>query len=410
MSHGMQGIPSQNSEIIEAFQKVGESERLELGAEKQTAKEAMLESMKEQTPYSKAQLKYVNKKKTASRVGRGIFTEKKEGVGTKVIEDQASAFSSRTRGELKRESLIRLREQIRPGMSKSDITEKVKDFTEQEDPFLISETLLFLQETTDGALANEVRIAKEEYEQENSREVTAARNTREVVYEQGIGEYKDIRALYYDLIRNPRANTGELFVELSKVYEIKQQETVLNCLFQSAGADLRAKGPSIEPALLSTIQSTIRSLQAIRSAYNFFDGRMGLVEKKFLAEGKRVPESLTFVKLTEQFITLCKDQYPSSIKVLNLSQNLGVEKNVTGKITVFEQMRDAVKQVSRDKIFHSIQHRDEVQNAIITALEGLEDEAALLEAEDYVVEKDWSALEDKDISLDKPQNGSINKK
>lgn len=394
MNTGMPGIPSQSSETIEAFQKVGESEHQELTAEAQTAKEAMLKGMEEQTPYSKAQLKYVDKKKTASRVGRGIFTEKKESLGSKLIEDQAEAFSSRTKGELKRESLIRLREQIRPDMSKDDIIEKVKDFTEQEDPFLVAETLEFLQETTDGALANEARKAREEYEQENKREVAAAKNTRDVVYEKGIGEFKDIRALYYDLIRNPRPNTGELFVELSKVYKIDEQEIVLDCLFQSAGADLRAKGPSIEPALLSTIQNTIRSLQAIRSAYNFFDGRMRLVEKKFVAEGQRVPDSLTFVKLTEQFITLCKDQYPSSIKVLNLASSLGVEKNVTGKITVFEQMRDAVKQVSRDKIFHSVQHRDEVQSAIIVALEELEDQAAILEGEN-VVEKDWSVVEEK---------------
>jgi type III secretion protein W len=65
---------------------------------------------------------------------------------------------------------------------------------------------------------------------------------------------------------------------------------------------------------------------------------------------------------------------------------------VTGQITLFEQMRDAVRQVSRDKIFHSIQHRDEVLEAIILALEELEDKAAMLEGEAVEENKEWEQV------------------
>lgn len=48
--------------------------------------------------------------------------------------------------------------------------------------------------------------------------------------------------------------------------------------------------------------------------------------------------------------------------------------SVLAQIYVLTQMRDNIRQVSLAKIFRSLQHRDELYNAVIEALEELEDE------------------------------------
>lgn len=57
-------------------------------------------------------------------------------------------------------------------------------------------------------------------------------------------------------------------------------------------------------------------------------------------------------------------------------------KSVVTKIILLSRFRDAVRQVSIDKIFKTAQRRDEFYMAIIEALEDLEDELEEIEEAD----------------------------
>lgn len=90
------------------------------------------------------------------------------------------------------------------------------------------------------------------------------------------------------------------------------------------------------------------------------------------------PEHLTFELMSEHFMNLVQERYPSAEKVLQIPSRLGVE-TIRGKIIVLTIFRDAVKQMSPTRIYHSLQHRDDIYMAIIEALEELEDELEELE-------------------------------
>lgn len=87
----------------------------------------------------------------------------------------------------------------------------------------------------------------------------------------------------------------------------------------------------------------------------------------------KMPAQLTPESLAQAFLELIKDRYPNADKVLKLARPLGIDGDITLQIIVFSQLRDMVRQVSRDYMFRSVQHRDDVYSALIAALEDLED-------------------------------------
>ena len=95
------------------------------------------------------------------------------------------------------------------------------------------------------------------------------------------------------------------------------------------------------------------------------------------------PPQLTYLNLADEFMKLVDDRYPSADKVLQASDRLGV-RSIEEKIIVINAFRDTVRQVALNRVYRSVQHRDEVFNAIIEALEELEDQldAALAKEEE----------------------------
>ncbi len=100
------------------------------------------------------------------------------------------------------------------------------------------------------------------------------------------------------------------------------------------------------------------------------------------------PAHVTTELITKNFMELTADRYPSSDKVLQMIARMGVAgpgaspvQEVSAKIIILSRFRDAVRQVSPTHIFRSIQHRDDVFNAVIEALEQLEDELDRLASE-----------------------------
>lgn len=85
------------------------------------------------------------------------------------------------------------------------------------------------------------------------------------------------------------------------------------------------------------------------------------------------PPQLTFENMANQFMSLADERYPSADKVLQAATRLGAQ-SIEEKIIVISIFRDAVREVAVNKIYRSIQHRDDLFNAIIEALEELEDQ------------------------------------
>lgn len=304
------------------------------------------------------------------------------------IKDEANQFERRN-PELKASTLALLREQIKPGDTKEEILKKLAEF--YPDPSLADEALEFLMETTDGELYNTVKEAKEEFNKQNGREISAGRNitlqAREAS-EKGIGSPTSLRDLYRDVTGNPRDSTS-LFEELSTKYAFKDLKKVVDFMLHSLGADMKSKGPSIPRGQLHTLFNEVRSLQAILGVYRFFRGRMGLLEKMFANEGMEMPAELSFETLAKEFMIMAAERYPNANKVLQRMVRLGIDKWIQAKISVLMQMRDAVREVAMAQIYKTLQHRDDLYLAILEALEDLEDELEeLLENDEDDEEED----------------------
>jgi type III secretion protein W len=67
-----------------------------------------------------------------------------------------------------------------------------------------------------------------------------------------------------------------------------------------------------------------------------------------------------------------QERYPSADKIMQLGTQLGLSEELLAQIIVFTQMRDAVRQVA-PKLFKSDQHRQDVLNAFIDAIEELDE-------------------------------------
>jgi type III secretion protein W len=289
------------------------------------------------------------------------------------IKDSAEQFQRRN-PELKANVLALLREAIKPGDSKEVILKKIREF--YGDVSLADEALEFLLETTEGELNVTVQEAKEDFNEEFGREITAGRNISQQARqaaEKGLGTPTSMRDLYRDVTANPR-DCSMLFEELANRYSFKELKKVVDYLLHALGADMKSKGPSIPRGFLHRLLTETRSLQAILGVYRFFKGRMRLVQSMFDKESLELPSQLTFESMAKQFMVLAAERYPSAAKVLQLAAKLGIEKYLIAKIIVFSQLRDAIREVAMNQIYKSIQHRDELYMAIIEALEDLEDE------------------------------------
>lgn len=377
--------------VIQEMQQTGAEERLELRAEQESSADS-LKAQNEQAvnPFARAALRKREKVESPkTRIQKMLESgEKAERMlPIEQIKDQADQFQKRN-PELKAATLVLLRNYIKPGDTKEEILKKLLEF--YKDPALADEALEFLLETTDGELYNQVKAAKEELNQQQGREIAAGRNIgaqARAASDKGLGTPTQLRDLYRDITGNPR-DSSTLFQELSKQYAFKDLKKVTDFLLHSMGADLKSKGPSIEPGMLHRIITETRSLQAILGIYRFFRGRMRLIQSSFGRNGIDVPPELNFESMAKEFMALAAERYPSADKVKERAVKLGIEKWLLAKIIALSQFRDAIREVALNQIFRSLQHRDDLYLAILEALEDLEDELDQEEQEDEEEEEE----------------------
>lgn len=369
------GGPRVNTTIA-AMQELRKEEQIELRGEQISSKLAFQESLSETVnPFARLQRVDKTIKAHKTRIQKMLKGGEKAArlLPIELIKDSADQFQRRN-PELKSTVLLALRQMIKPGDTKEDILKKLLEF--YPDVSLADEGLEFLLETTDGELAKTVQEAKDEFLQQHGREIKAGRNigvqAREAA-QKGLGTPTDLRDLYRNITGNPRDSTT-LFQELSQKYVFKDLKKVTDFLLHSLGADMKSKGPSIDPGQLHRFLTETRSLQAILGVYRFFRGRMGLMDKLFQKHGMQLPSQLNFESMSKEFMGLTGERYPNGDRVLQTAVRLGIEKWIQAKIIAFSQFRDAIREVAVNQIYRSLQHRDELYLAILEALEDLEDQ------------------------------------
>lgn len=373
----------QGNESLEAMKRVGASTAQELGAEKVSSQKAFMESMEEMAnPFA---AKFATKQRPIEKRTKTEKMKQAEGERqlrpVEAIKDSAAKFQQQSKNELDAKMLLLLREYIKSGDSAKQILDKLKEVFLGKDVALMDEALDFLIENTEGDLQDRVKEAQTELREEFKRDIAAGRNVAgpaRQAAEEGLGTAAGMRDLYRDITGNPR-DVNTLFDELASKWPYDELKNVIKFLLTSLGSDLRSKGPSISRGLLHNLLTEARTLQAILGVYSFFKGRMPLMGKMFQRQGMSMPSNLTFEGLSKQFMSLVGDRYPSEEKVLQSAQRLGIDKWLRAKIIVLSQLRDAIREVAKERIYRSIQDRDKLYDAIIITLENLEDELQELE-------------------------------
>lgn len=288
--------------------------------------------------------------------------------------------------ELLARSLLLLLSRIKSSDTKEEILQKILQL--YPDHSLADEALDFLLESSRDPLATTLREAKKDFNAQFGREIRAGRNMGARAREfsaQGLGNPTGLRDLYREITGNPR-DASTLFEELNAKFTYEKMRTVLEFLLHSLGADLKAKGPSIDRRELHRLFTEARSMQAILGIYRFFKSRMLLIQNAFARQSITFPNRINFELLAKLFMRLLQERYPSPDKVMQLSSLLGLLEEYYGLIIVYTQMRDAVRQVA-PKLFKSDQHRQDVLTSIIDTIEEL-DEALEKEEEEEEEKKD----------------------
>ena len=300
-------------------------------------------------------------------------TNKKEDqvVAVQRIEEVSDQFNQKN-PELQSRSLLLLRSRISQQDTKDDILHKVLEM--YPDYSLADEALDFLLQTTEGSLANEVRLAKEELNALHGRDIKAGKNIAEQAREfsqQGLGTPSGLRNLYREVTGNPR-DSHTLFNELTSKFTYDKMKTVIDFLLHSLGSDFKARGPSIDRGELHRLMSETRKLQGILGIFRFFKSRMNLILSAFERQGLQMPTRFDFEILAKQFTKALQERYPSADKLIQLAIQLGVSEEILAQIIILTQMRDGVRQVA-PRLFKSNQHRQDLLTAFIDAIENLDE-------------------------------------
>lgn len=312
-----------------------------------------------------------NKRKRTVREEETEKMERKEEIVVERLERISQQFQ-RNNPELQARSLLLLRSRMNEADTSQEILRKVLEM--YPDYSLADEAMDFLLDTTEGELQAKVRAAKEELNQLHGREVKAGKNIAEQAREfskQGLGTPTGLRNLYREITGNPR-EANVLFNELTGKFDFDKIKTVIDFLLHSLGGDLKSKGPSIDRGELHRLLSEARKLQGILGVFRFFKSRMNLIDSAFERQHLQGAD-LDFEKLAKQFMKAVQERYPSADKIIQLGKQLGISEELMAQIIVLTQMRDAMRQVA-PRLFKSDQHRQDLLNAFIDAIEELDEQ------------------------------------
>ena len=291
-----------------------------------------------------------------------------------MLDAKAKAYEAKN-PELKSRTLIVVRENLNENDTIDTMLGKIRNA--YADPSLADEAIDFLLETTENnkVLQEKLSAAKEKFNIDYGREIRAGRNIQNEAQsfsKQGLGTATGLRDLYRDITGNPR-DPHTLFVELNNKFSFDEMLTVIAFVLHSLGSDMKAKGPSIEPAELQRLFTEARTMQSIVGVYRFFKGRMNLIQNEFERFDLNYPKKITFEMLAKIFMQMIQDRYPSVNKIIGLARLLGISEEEIAQIIIFSQYRDALRNVS-PRLFANDKQRQGLLMTLIEALSELEEE------------------------------------
>jgi type III secretion protein W len=311
-------------------------------------------------------------KSSASQKKEKTDTEEIRVFSPEEVEEFANRFQ-KNNDELNAKTLLILKEQIKKDDSVDQILAKIR--RAYQDPALADEALDFLIETADPELLPKFKEAKEKLNTTYEREIKAGRNmgaqAREFAKE-GLGSPTSLRDLYKDVTRASRTNL-QLFDELSSKFPFDKMKSVITFLLHSLGNDLKAKGSSIPRGELKKLIDDARSLQGILGVFRFFQSRMQLLLQQFVFHNLIFPQKLDYEILARTFIKLLQEHYINPDKIQQTAQQLGISKELLAQIIIYNQMREAIRQVA-PRYYRNQQHKEDLNKSFIDLLEKLEDE------------------------------------
>lgn len=291
------------------------------------------------------------------------------------IAQRVSEQFSKKNPELNPRALLAVRANIYPKDTREEILAKVRNA--YPDASLADDVLDFLVESSgkNSALQKTIIDAKTQFHELHGRDIRAGKNIQQVAREfsqQGLGNPNALRDLYRNVVGNPR-EAAALFEELAHAFTFDKMKIVIAFILHSLGHDIKSKGPSISREELQRLFSEARTMQAILGVYRFFNSRMSLIKGEFKRGDLTLPSTINFQSLAQAFMTIIKERYPNMQRILGLASMLGISEEVLAKIIIFNQLRDALRNVS-PKLFKSEQHRQDMLMTFIETLSELEDE------------------------------------
>ncbi len=301
--------------------------------------------------------------------------------GAKRVEKVEEVSEQHERNpELDHEALLELQEKIRESENAEDVLNKTMEAF--PDLYLADEALGFLIDEADADLAVKIKEARKNLNSDEDKAlyIRASRNiTPEArkAAKEGMGTPSILRALYVDIITNPRP-APILFQELSDNFEFQFLEPLIYYLLHSIGKDLKSKGPSIDPGELHTLYNECRSLQAIRQVYLYFNNCMTPIIKEFEQYGITMPELLTFMLLAREYIKLIQVKYPTKDKVFSMAPHLGIGDDLDGQSIIFNWLRIATYETA-PRLFQTLRQREDVRKALRDAISKIDE---ILNADD----------------------------
>ncbi len=274
--------------------------------------------------------------------------------------------------ELNARTLRILRSQVKTQDSSDEILQKVGAVYAEAS--LADEALDFLIETSEAGLLAATAEAKEKLNKDRSREIKAGRNMgaqARAFSQEGLGSPSSLRDLYRDITQNPREPI-KLFDELTERFPYPKLQTVIHFVLHSLGADMKAKGPSIQRSELKRLLDETRSMQGILGVFRFFQSRTRLIQREFTSYELSLPPRLNFELLSRVFVKILAERFMSPDKILLSAKVLGISEEIAAQMIIYSQMRDALKQIA-PKYFRDPKHRDELLKAFLDTLDKLED-------------------------------------
>ena len=316
--------------------------------------------------------KRTREKGSAQKLEEENVEEKEELIPLEKIQNIAEDYEKKN-PELRARFLLALRARISKEDQVESILKKVKDTF--FDLYLRDEALNFLLQATKGMQYNTIQRAKEELSRLYEREIRGGRNIEKEAREfstKGLGSPTALRELYRHVTSTSRS-AYTLFQELSQKFPFEKMKSVLSFMLHSLGTDMKSKGPSISRGELQLLLNETRDMQAILGVYRFFASRMPLMVRSFQKQGKVIPPSVNFERLSQLLMEFLQEKYPSVVKALLIAKQLGMGNDPLAQWVVYLQYRDALRQIA-PRLFRNEKHRQELLLCFIETLEELEEE------------------------------------